>query len=138
MPAKTRKSLEVFLSFAPKDQPVAEKVAERLSAEGYGVYPFDLELGPGDNWHLEIGKALERANAMVVFFSPATARWPAVRSEIEYALASRGYENRLFSLVVRPTSKVPWILRELGTIKLGTDREAAIQSLLKGLRKAEK
>jgi len=53
------------------------------------VWDPDAELFPGDNWHLEIGKALAAAEAMIVLMSPAAAESKMLLEEISYALGKK-------------------------------------------------
>jgi hypothetical protein len=77
------------------------------------VWDPESELAPGDNWPLEIGKALASAEAMIVLVSPAAADSKMLREEVSYALGSRKFKDRLIPVIIRPTSKMPWILKRL-------------------------
>ncbi len=59
---------------------------------------------------------MKSAEAMVVLLSPEAieSRW--VSHEIEYALGAKRLQDRLIPVLVRPTKKIPWILRELQLI----------------------
>jgi hypothetical protein len=131
----TKQHMNVFISYALKDEKLAQDLAARLSADGHMVSPFDLELGPGDNWALEIGKALERSRAMIVMISPEAMRAPHVRQEIQFALGSPNYEHRLFPVLVRPAKKIPWILHKFPMISLDSnDLKEASKQIAKRLR----
>lgn len=109
--------MTVFISYAPKDQKWARELAAELSERGISVWDAAYEVFPGDNWSLEIGKALERAQAVIVLVSPASARSPNVRHEIEYALAAEKFRDRLIPVIVKPTAKIPWILERLKPVR---------------------
>ncbi|MFW6162148.1 MAG: toll/interleukin-1 receptor domain-containing protein [Planctomycetota bacterium] len=119
--------MKVFLSYSAADKDLATDLISRLRAEGFEVGQ-DEEVGPGDNWALAIGKALEESDAMIVLLSPDAAKSEWVEREIEYALTSPRYKNRLLPVLVKPTRRIPWILRKLPLIRLyenpvdGTDR----------------
>jgi hypothetical protein len=74
-------------------------------------------LFPGDNWPLEIGKALDTSNAMVILISPAATRSSSVRQELDYALGSLKYKNRVIPVLVEATTDYPWILRHFQWIE---------------------
>jgi hypothetical protein len=111
--------LRIFLSHVPSDQHWARKLSEQLEAAGFEVFdPFDGLL-PGDNWSLKIGRALDTADAMIVLISPAAASSTWVQSEIQYALGSERFQDRLILVEVEPTEDFPWVLNHLPWIKLG-------------------
>ncbi len=111
------RGLRVFLSYAQSDRAWARKLTELLGAEGFRVFdPGDLL--PGDNWSLEIGQALDSSEAMIVLISPASVSSPWVQREIQYALGSERFQDRLIPVEVVPTRDFPWVLRHLPWIRL--------------------
>jgi len=112
----------VFLAYAPADREWARDLTSNLARQGVEVWDAYSEVSPGENWHLLLGEALEKALAMVVLVSPAAAESESVRHEIEYALSSERFRNRLIPVIVKPTRKLPWILKHLSPEK-GTASE---------------
>ena len=106
-------TVRVFISHSDKDQAWANQIAQRLKEAGLQVWDAADELYPGDNWHLEIGKALAAANAMIVLVSPAAAESKMLREEISYAIGVKKFKDRLIPVIVKPTSKMPWILKTM-------------------------
>jgi len=109
--------MSVFVSYSQKDEKWAREFIHRLSEEGMDVWDAEAELTLGDNWNLEVGKALERANAMIVLLSPASTRSENLRREIEYALGSKKFQDRVIPVIVKPTDQIPWILKRFKPIK---------------------
>lgn len=107
----------MFISYALPEKEWAKELASRLSDAGLEAWYVDQELLPGDNWQLRIGQALEEADAMIVLLSPDWANSRFARHEIQYALGSPKFKGRLIPVVVRPTKKIPWILRRLQSLK---------------------
>ncbi|HSN87833.1 MAG TPA: toll/interleukin-1 receptor domain-containing protein, partial [Thermoanaerobaculia bacterium] len=58
--------IKVFLSYAHSDGNWARELSGHLEAAGFRVLDPVGQLLPGDNWSLEIGKALDSSQAMVV------------------------------------------------------------------------
>ena len=104
--------MQVFLSYAHPDGALAEALQSYLEKKGFSVWNPQADLLPGDNIFLRNGEALKNSRAMVVLISPESMRSEWVRGEIQYALGDQKYEGRLFPVQVRPTSSMPWILRE--------------------------
>jgi hypothetical protein len=127
--------VKVFLTYSHKDERWAQRLVSELSDRGIDVWDAVSKLAPGDNWPLEIGKALERAQAMIVVLSPSAARSSRLRREIEYALGSRKFQNRLIPVILEPTEKIPWILRHLEAVK-GKDPSQVSDRVVKRLRAA--
>jgi hypothetical protein len=109
--------VRVFISHSERDQAWANQIAERLKEAGLQVWDAAAELFPGDNWHLEIGKALAAAEAMIVLVSPAAAESKMLLEEVSFALGSKKFKDRLIPVIVRPTNKMPWILKSLNPEK---------------------
>ena len=109
--------MKVFLSHAPEDNEAARLLGAELTRAGHDVWDAEQELMPGDNYPLLTGEALREATAFVVLLSPEAVRSQQVRREIDFALTSVQYEGRLIPVLVRPTERVPWILRKLGIIE---------------------
>ena len=101
--------MQVFLSYAHDDEAFAKELSAELEKHGLSVWSEE-EVLPGDNFHLSIGDALEKSEAMVVLISPESMKSRWVRWEIEYALGNPNFEGRLFPVQVRPTKEAPWIL----------------------------
>lgn len=108
---------QVFLSYDHSDGKWARKLSEYLEAAGFRVFDRQNQLFPGDNWALEIGKALDTSNTMVVLISPAAMRSWSVRQEIDYALGSLKYKDRLIPVLVEATDDYPWIFRHFQWVK---------------------
>ncbi len=127
--------MRVFLSYAHSERSFAQALAKHLSREGYKVWYPDQNLLPGDNWSLEVGKALEESNAMVVLLSPESARSEWQQREIQYALTSPHYQGRVVPVFVRQTTDFPWILERFSPIRAAKSAAETSKKILNHLRK---
>ncbi len=109
--------MKVFLSHVRKDNRLAYQLAEQLTGAGFSVWLPDEHISLGDNWAKKVGRALDDAELMVVLLTPKALESDLVRQDIEFALGSRRYEGRVFSVFVGPTmhagKDIPWILLKL-------------------------
>jgi hypothetical protein len=110
--------MNIFLSHARKDAELARQLAEELVRAGFEVWNADEKIEFGDNWAKKIGKALENAEAMVILLTPKALESDLLRQDIDFALASRKFENRFFSVYVgrgglHAGKDMPWILLKL-------------------------
>jgi len=109
--------MSVFVSYSLSDQKWAKELISHLEQEGLKIKDPRSDIMPGENWSLEIGKALESANALVLLVSPSAIKSESFRRETEYALGSKRFRDRLIPVIVKDTPKLPWILRHLNPEK---------------------
>jgi hypothetical protein len=84
----TSRPLRVFLCYASEDKPAAHDLYLRLSAEGF-IDPWldEKKLLGGQDWDLEIRRALRRSNAVVICLSQrSVSKVGYVNKEIKRAL----------------------------------------------------
>ncbi len=120
----------IFLSYADADRKWADALAAGLTKQGLDVWYDAKRLLPGDNWGLVSGQALENASTLLVLLSPEAAESSKVRSEIQFALGSLRYKDRVISVELSPGGDVPWILREFKFIRATTPSETVREILL--------
>lgn len=109
--------MKLFLSHARKDESLARELGERLARGGFTVWMSEDQIGPGENWAKKIGKALDESELMVILLTPKALESDWLRQSIEFAIGSKKYEGRVFSVFVGPTLEagkdLPWILLKL-------------------------
>lgn len=121
--------MKVFLSYAQSDREVAKELSRHLEEVGHKIWFADDALFPGQNIALEVGKALDKSEAMVVLLSPQALKSDWVRQEIEFALGAPQFRGRLIPVIVKPTADIPWILKKLPIVKLGKNIEETCQEI---------
>lgn len=131
--------MKVFLSHAEKDEKVAHAVRAELTKAGFDVWDPAKQVTPGDNWALELGRALKAAEAMVILLSPAALASPHVQREMEYALSDERFRGRLLPVVVRPVRDIPWILEKLpvGVVRMESDPEHGGRQIVQALKRMQ-
>ena len=129
--------MKVFLSYAERDEKIARVIRTELEKGGFQVWDPVTKLAPGDNWALELGKALKDAQAMVVLLSPAALASNNVRREIEYALGEVRLKGRLVPVVIRPVKEIPWILETLNVVRIDSDPERGSRRLAQELKRIQ-
>ena len=130
--------MNVFISYSQADQRWADFLRAQLRVFGTEIMVWDpaSDITPGENWALEYGKALEKADAVIVLLSPDSVRSDRVRHEIEYALSSPKFRDRLIPVIVKATKEVPWFLRTLAPIDATKNKEDAAPRVAAALRKS--
>jgi hypothetical protein len=111
--------MQVFFSYSPADEEFARALAKEMSNRGLRAWMPTSEVLPGDNPWLKIGKALENSHALVVLLSPESVKSELLNSELSYALGNLNFRGRVFPILARPTSKIPWILKQFQIFEAG-------------------
>jgi hypothetical protein len=96
---------DVLISYARSDQALAEALEAALLANGFDVWR-DNKISPHENFGERIMAQIEAAKAVVVIWSPASAKSDFVRDEARRALEARklvmtvldGYDRKIVPL----------------------------------------
>src|SRR5438105_4455371 len=91
-------SMKIFLSHAQKDAVLARQLAARLKREGLPAWISEDQVTPGENWAKKVGKALDESEFMVILLTPSALKSESLRQNIEFALGSKKFERRIFSV----------------------------------------
>ena len=127
----------VFISYALQDKDWAGRLISDLAQAGLEVWDPESEVFPGDNYPLQVGRALERANAIVFLISPDALKSQSFTREMQYAIGEKRFRDRVVPVIVRRTQEVPWILERLGAEKGDPKRVSRrIVERLRGARAA--
>ncbi len=127
--------MKVFISYSGADEKWADRLRSALAKYEVDVWDPASQIAPGENWGLKYGKALENSDAVVVLLSPDSVKSDWVRHEIQYALSSPQFRDRLVPVVVRPTDEIPWILRKMKVIRATQNADETARRIADALRK---
>jgi hypothetical protein len=130
--------MNVFISYSHTDERWADTLREQLRHFGTELMVWDpaSEIIPGENWALKYGKALEKADAVIVLLSPDSVKSDWVKHEIDYVLSSPKFRDRLIPVMVKPTKEVPWFLRTLKVIDATKNKDEVAPRIAAALTKA--
>ena len=128
--------MRVFMSYAETDRDWARRLTISLRKSGLDVLDPYAEAFPGDNLHLALGKALERAGAIVFVISPSLRSSGRMSAELQYALVGSQFEGRVWGIVrSRKLAPIaPGILRHLKRLIVARDPAAAARRLAEEFR----
>lgn len=108
--------MNVFISHAAKDEPLAAQLAQTLTCAEINVIDPSAVEAPDDNWAGRRARAMEKSDFMVILITSGAIQSEPLVNDIEYALTTRRFRDRLFTVIVGPTVEtpgdVPWILRK--------------------------
>jgi hypothetical protein len=127
--------MNVYISHSNADEKLVDDLRRALARQDIAVWNPASQIAPGANWGLKYGKALQNADAVVVLLSPQSVKSDWVRLEIEYALSSPQFRDRLIPVIVKPTEDIPWILRKQQLIRATKDLDETARRIANALRK---
>ncbi len=133
-------ALKVFLCHASEDKDAARNLYHRLRKHGFDPWLDEEKLLPGQNWRVEIRKAVRSADAVIVCLSPnSTTKEGYVQKEIRFALdaADEKPEGMIYLIPARlEDCAVPERLSDWQWVDL--HREGGFERLLRSLRRRAK
>lgn len=124
---------EIFLSHSDKDRRFASSLAEVLRRHNIPVWYSRSNLVGAQQWHDEIGAALERCNWFVLVLSPDSIKSRWVKHELLFALDNRRYNGKIVPLLLKPCkyTKLSWTLPTFHVIDFTQKRADGYHELLK-------
>ncbi len=131
--ARVRRPREAFLSHASSDRRIADRISKVLAKHGIAFWYSRTNILGAQQWHDEIGIALERCDTFIVLLSPASVRSRWVRHELMYALRESQYANRITPLLVKPCdpSQLSWTLPGFQIVDFTRDFNIGCRDLLR-------
>ncbi|MBV8781888.1 MAG: toll/interleukin-1 receptor domain-containing protein [Phycisphaerae bacterium] len=137
MVANAKSTAKVFLSYSPADREIARTIQDRLADAGFKVLSAADSL-PGENVLLEMGKALEDADALVVLLSPAAVETSNFTFELGYALASQRFAGRVIPVLLEETKNIPWILNRFQILRADENASRVSKAIIDRLNQHPK
>ena len=98
------RSLKVFICHSKDDKPKVRKLYRRLINDGFEAWLDEAKLMPGQDWDLEIRKAVRGSDVVLVCLSKSsTTKEGYVQKEMRFALdvADEKPEGTVFLIPVR-------------------------------------
>jgi hypothetical protein len=103
---------EVFLSHSHSDREFACSLAEVMRRHGLPVWYSETNIIGAQQWHDEIGAALQRCDWFTLILSPQSVESIWVKRELLYALQQNRFENRIIPVVCQACDheRLSWTL----------------------------
>ena len=129
---------KLFLSHASADRPFVNKLATFLTGRKIPFWYSRRHLVGAQQWHDEIGKALQSCDWFLVVISPAAVRSKWVKRELMYALNEDRYENRIIPMLYKPcdTEALSWTLASLQRVDFSKNFDQSCHELIKIWRRS--
>jgi len=130
------KPLQVFICHSSSDKPKAYSLYQRLRQDGFDPWLDAEDLIPGQDWQIEIPKAVENSQVVLVCLSPSAITTEGyVQREIKFALdvADEKPEGTIYLIPVKlEPCEVPMRLSRWQWVDLY--EEGGYERLLKALK----
>jgi len=124
---------EIFLSHSDFDHDFATQVAEMLRNHGIPVWFSANCIKGAQQWHDEIGSALNRCDWFVIILSPHAVDSMWVKRELLYALQQRRLVDKIIPLLFKPCNykEFSWTLSQFQMIDFTRSFEDGCRELLR-------
>jgi hypothetical protein len=124
---------EVFLCHSSVDWEIAEKIVGLLRRHGVPVWHGPSSIRGAQQWHDEIGDALERCDWFVILLSPDSIRSKWVSRELHFVLREDQYDYSIVPAVIRAGNyrKFGWALSSYQLVDFTEDFEKGCRALLR-------
>jgi hypothetical protein len=128
-----QKKLLVFLSHASEDKVKVRNLCKRLREDGFDPWLDEERLLPGQDWNLEIEKALRASDAILLCFSSlSVAKEGYIQREYKSAMRylEEKPEGTIYTIPVRlDDCKLPNFIREIQWVDYPSDYDRLLMSL---------
>lgn len=129
----SQKQLSIFLSHASEDKPKVRNLCKRLKADGFDPWLDEERLLPGQDWSLEIEKALRASDAILLCFSSLSIIKEGVIQR-EYKRAMRIQEEKpegaIFIIPVQlDDCEMPFFIRDVQWVDYPKDYDRIVIAL---------
>src|SRR4051812_30552122 len=124
---------EVFLSHASPDRELADRLAGTLRRHNLPIWYSPTNIVGAQQWHDEIGAALDRCDWFVVLLTRSSVQSMWVKRELMFALQQNRYESHIVPLLVEPCDfgRLSWMLSSIQIIDLQPGFEEGCRELLR-------
>lgn len=124
---------ELFLSHSSPDHQFVTALSEVLRRHGIPVWYSKTNIIGAQQWHDEIGKALDRCDWFAVVLSSHSVDSMWVKRELLYALQQNRFENRIVPLLYQPCdfTRLSWVLPSFQIVDFQQDFDSGCRDLLR-------
>lgn len=132
-PERSLVPAEVFISHADLDREQVDRLSLELVRHGVPHWYSRRELTGAQQWHDEIGVALDRCEWFVLMLSPRATESMWVKRELLFALNERRFEGRIVPVLLEACDpkKLSWTLSQFQRIDFTSGWAVGMRDLLR-------
>lgn len=127
-----RRPREVFVSHSNTDRSIASEFVRVLRQHGIKVWFSPIHIHGAQQWHDEIGRALDRCDWFIVLLTPASVRSNWVQREYLYALNDARYRSRITPVLIKTCSyqRLSWTIDQIQFVDFRKSRGEGFRRVL--------
>lgn len=124
---------EIFLSHSDLDRQFVNKLAQVVRRHGIPLWYSQANIIGAQQWHDEIGAALQRCDWFIVVLSPNSVQSLWVKRELVFALRQSRLENRIVPVLYQSCSygQLSWTLSLFQMVDFTRGLEQGYRDLLR-------
>jgi hypothetical protein len=124
---------EIFVSHSSKNRKFVDRLAVVLRSHGIPFWLSSANLLGAQQWHDEIGAALDRCDWFIVILSKQSVKSEWVKRELVRALNDRRYRDRIVPIRYQDCDidRLSWTLGQMQIVDFSLDVEAGFRELLR-------
>ena len=124
---------EVFLSHSSADREFTAKLANVLRRHGVPVWYSETDIQGAQQWHDEIGTALQRCDWFVVVLTPDAVASMWVKRELLYSLQQDRFDGRIAPVLFKSCNhdELSWTLASLRMVNFKDNFDQGCRGLLR-------
>jgi TIR domain len=124
---------EVFVSHSAKNRKFVDQLAAVLRAHGISFWLSRKHLLGAQQWHDEIGAALDRCDWFIVVLSKQSVKSEWVKRELVRALNDRKFRDRIVPIRFQQCDfdRLSWTLEQMQIVDFSVDVKAGFHELLR-------
>jgi hypothetical protein len=124
---------EVFISHSAKNRRFVDELAGVLRTHGVPVWLSSTNLLGAQQWHDEIGAALDRCDWFIVILSKQSVKSDWVKRELMRALNDRRFRDRIVPIRYQDCDldRLSWTLGAMQIVDFSRDLQAGFRALLR-------
>jgi hypothetical protein len=130
---RLRRPKELFLSHAHADRRFVNRLVAVLRSHGIPYWYSKTHLIGAQQWHDEIGRALDRCDWFLIVLSPKATKSEWVKRELVYVLNEKRYRGKILPVLLKPCNynRLSWTLSEYQMVDFRTNFQKGTTRLLK-------
>lgn len=124
---------EVFLSHSSADREFTAKLADVLRRHGVPVWYSETDIQGAQQWHDEIGTALQRCDWFVVVLTPDAVASMWVKRELLFSLQQDRFDGRIAPVLSESCNhdELSWTLASLQMVNFMDNFDQGCRDLLR-------
>jgi hypothetical protein len=124
---------EVFLSHSSSDRTFVSRLADVIGRHGVPYWYSRTNILGAQQWHDQIGHALERCDWFTVILSPRSVESLWVKRELLFALQQNRFENKILPVLLElcDHNKLSWTLSLFQVVDFSEEFDRGCRDMLR-------